>query len=142
MTDVKLELHGGCICGDIRYQVISRTEPRQHVLCHCPDCRKITGTGHSQTVGVPAEDVEWTGSGTPNVYKTTSALGNRVENGFCGRCGAPVFRRFKLQRTDLVAARGDIIAFHAGSLDAACIDQYSPDFKIWLRHRPAWDQYV
>lgn len=44
MPDIHVKLKGGCICGEVRYEVDAVTETRQHVLCHCADCRRVTGT--------------------------------------------------------------------------------------------------
>ncbi|ATZ46770.1 hypothetical protein BCIN_02g01330 [Botrytis cinerea B05.10] len=42
---------GGCFCDAIR---ISYTgEPGAHLLCHCTDCRKITGATYSNNIVLP-----------------------------------------------------------------------------------------
>ena len=141
MPDIKISLSGGCLCGRIRYSVDTSTETRQLVLCHCNDCQKATGTGHSQTLGIPEEDIIWEGQENLRTYTLMATSGNPVENCFCGNCGAPVGRRYEQQRPDIFAGRGRVVALHAGSLDQDCIDQYKPDFKIFLGARPGWDNY-
>ena len=142
MPDIRVKLKGGCICGEVRYEVDAVTECRQNVLCHCADCRRVTGTGHSQTVGVPEESVSLTGTANLRTYTLTANSGNAVDSCFCGLCGAPLFRRYKELRMDIVAARGNIIALHAGSLDLDCIDTYRPDMKLALNVKPDWDNHI
>lgn len=36
-----MELHGGCQCGAVRYEVSGA--PQHVALCHCEDCRKSAG---------------------------------------------------------------------------------------------------
>ena len=139
MSDMHFKLSGGCICGAVRYKVDAATQTRQLSTCHCHNCRRVTGTGHSQSIGFLAEDVHITGE--PRSYTLTADSGNPVETCFCGTCGAPVFRRFQ-NRYDLVAEGENIVALHAGSLDTDCINSYRPDFKIGLNARPDWDNYV
>ena len=142
MPDIHVRLKGGCICGEVRYEVDAVTEARQHVLCHCADCRRVTGTGHSQTVGVPEELVSLTGAESLRSYTLKADSGNAVDSCFCSRCGAPLFRRYREPRMDIVAARGKILALHAGSLDEDCIDAYRPDMKLGLDVKPDWDNYI
>jgi len=33
---------GGCLCGKVRYTV--RGEPYKSGLCHCTECRQVTGS--------------------------------------------------------------------------------------------------
>lgn len=142
MPEIQLKLKGGCICGEVRYEVDTATECRQLVLCHCRNCRRTTGTGHSQTVGVPEEAVTLQGEDYLQSYEKKADSGNTVVSCFCRQCGAPVFMRYPQQRMDIVAARGNIIALHAGSLDADCIDVYRPDMKLALNVKPYWDNYI
>lgn len=135
-----LKLTGGCLCGAVRYQVECVPEPRLSLSCHCSDCQKITGTGHSQTLGVPADAVQWFGADKAKSYTLLSKMGNKVETTFCGCCGTPIGKKYAA-RPDLFAQQENIVAFHAGSLDSDCIDAYNPDFRTWLQTKPDWDNY-
>jgi len=111
------------------------------VLCHCSDCKKSTGTGHSQTLGVPRQDVQWTGFEHLRSHDLTSATGNRVTACFCGVCGAPICKTYEQPRIDTFTVSGDIVAFHAGSIDPECSHVYQPDFRIRLNAKARWDNY-
>ena len=142
MPTTTLNISGGCRCGDIRYAAEAETESRQLVLCHCEHCQKPSGTGHTHTLGVPADALRWTGRGNTRSYAMQSATGTTVENHFCGKCGSPVAKRFRERRMDIFAQSADIWAIHAGSLDASSIESYEPDFKIFLHQKMPWDKHV
>ncbi len=46
-------IQGGCLCGGIRFQVTNVVGPLE--LCHCPRCRKTTGSAFAATVVVAVD---------------------------------------------------------------------------------------
>ena len=46
-------IQGGCLCGGIRFQVTNVVGPLE--LCHCPRCRKTTGSAFAATVDLPQQ---------------------------------------------------------------------------------------
>jgi hypothetical protein len=80
---------GGCLCGAVRFT--STAEPMFVGHCHCVDCRKSSGTGHSTHLLVPESDFSVTGSVT--FYDHPADSGNVVSRGFCGTCGSPIYSR-------------------------------------------------
>merc|ERR1712032_1072585 len=53
---------GGCMCGNVRYTV--EGDPVMKALCHCVDCRKITGSTYSTNSIYPEGGFKVT-QGTP-----------------------------------------------------------------------------
>ncbi|ATZ46769.1 hypothetical protein BCIN_02g01330 [Botrytis cinerea B05.10] len=80
---------GGCFCDAIR---ISYTgEPGAHLLCHCTDCRKITGATYSNNIVLPEGQFKLE-SGIPKSISKKADSGNQVTSHFCGDCGTTLYR--------------------------------------------------
>ncbi|KAF7880423.1 uncharacterized protein EAF02_007269 [Botrytis sinoallii] len=80
---------GGCFCYAIR---ISYTgEPGAHLLCHCTDCRKITGATYSNNIVLPEGQFKLE-SGNPKTISKKADSGNQVTSHFCGDCGTTLYR--------------------------------------------------
>lgn len=98
-------LSGGCLCGQVRYQI---TGPRRNIVnCHCQNCRRTHGHFSAYTsvdkkdlVIIIEKSLRWYHDRSPDTYR-----------GFCGECGASLF-------WDARDAR-DKIAISAGTLDAS-----------------------
>lgn len=86
---------GGCICGNVRYTVEGepvmkvghpmpghwhRLTPKQ-ALCHCTDCRKITGSTYSTNAVYPGSAFKVT-QGTPKEHGKKSDTGTTVVSHF------------------------------------------------------------
>ena len=80
---------GGCLCGAVRFS--STAEPMFVGHCHCVDCRKSSGTGHSTHILVP--ELEFSVTGPVTFYDHPADSGNIVSRGFCGTCGSPIYSR-------------------------------------------------
>ncbi|EPE36225.1 Mss4-like protein [Glarea lozoyensis ATCC 20868] len=80
---------GGCFCDKIR---ISYTgEPGTHVLCHCLDCRKISGSSYGNNIVVPENNFKLL-QGKPKTISKTADGGNEITSHFCGDCGTTLMR--------------------------------------------------
>ncbi len=77
------ELTGKCHCGAIRYTITAN--PINHVLCHCSDCRRHSGTHMVGWAMLPLANLDV--QGTPKVY-ASSEHGRRH---FCSACGTGLF---------------------------------------------------
>ena len=60
-------------------------------LCHCPDCKKISGGNYSNNFVVPSEAFKVT-SGTPKTISKTADSGKSITSNFCSECGTTLFR--------------------------------------------------
>ena len=83
MTDSPARASGQCHCGAIRYSMPTAVE--HHALCHCQDCRRLSGAPMVGWALVNRSDVEMTG--TPKIY-ASSEHGRRH---FCPDCGSGLF---------------------------------------------------
>jgi len=100
-TETKQSHTGGCLCGAIRYRADGPLRPV--VLCHCTQCRRMTGHFMAATAAkragfsIEAPDaVAW--------YEASDT----ARRGFCPRCGSTLFWD---------AAGKDYISIAAGTLD-------------------------
>jgi hypothetical protein len=82
---------GGCLCGDIRFEVSG--EPVGTGFCHCSICicKKAIGTPVNAWVAFFDSDVRFLDS-NPQQYKSSDI----ADRGFCPKCGASLsYRLFK-----------------------------------------------
>ncbi|MFT5658776.1 MAG: hypothetical protein ACI9KN_002057 [Gammaproteobacteria bacterium] len=97
-------LSGGCLCGQLRYQI---SGPRRSVInCHCENCRRThghiaayTSVDKKDLVLQKQESLIWFHDQSPNAYR-----------GFCGSCGSSLFWD--------AADRNNKMAVAAGTLDS------------------------
>ncbi len=73
---------GGCLCGEVRYNVSGAMRPV--IYCHCQQCRRTSGH-HVAATSAPREAIAI--QGEPVWYVSTPG----TRRGFCGRCGANLF---------------------------------------------------
>jgi len=119
-------LQGGCLCGDIRYQI---QPPLLFVSqCCCRDCQKATGTGHTTIIGIHKDQLNL--SGSPKIFTNKGDTGGSVSRHFCGNCGGRIFTSGD--------APGDHIMVQAGSLDNP--SDISPQSVIYVKDKPSWDK--
>jgi hypothetical protein len=93
---------GGCLCGDVSYEVDGPL--RDISYCHCIQCRKTSG----HYVAATAADLD-----TLNITRdeglTWYRSSDSAERGFCRRCGSSVF---------WAPSHGRYMAIMAGTLDS------------------------
>ncbi|KAJ5295360.1 hypothetical protein PENANT_c001G06111 [Penicillium antarcticum] len=121
---------GGCSCGKIR--ITYSGQPIATGLCHCLDCRKLTGGPFSYNFIIKAADLKVTGS--PKELAKTSDSGNDIKNYFCPDCGTPLFGR----KTNGGQA-DDVTVLRAGIFDdIGILDERKPDVEIYTISRLKW----
>lgn len=104
---------GGCLCGAVRYEL--RGEPFKSGLCHCADCRKITGSSFLAFA-------DW----RPGQFSQTGPYATYQGRSFCPHCGSRVF-----------SLGDDQVEIYLGSLDDAPGD-IVPEFEGWCIRRENW----
>ncbi|MFL6673646.1 MAG: GFA family protein [Massilia sp.] len=75
-----MRAEGGCYCGAVRYQVDGETIHR--TLCHCDDCRRISGAPVLAWFSVEPGALRFS-RGVPVRFRSSE----HVTRGFCGICG-------------------------------------------------------
>jgi hypothetical protein len=116
---------GGCLCGAIRYEIAG--DPIFGGHCHCRDCQRTTGAGHSSLMAFPQPAVKLTGS--PKYYSTKADSGSAVSRGFCTNCGSPVVSN--------TSGMPGMIIITAGSLDDP--GQFHPTLVVYAKRANPWD---
>jgi hypothetical protein len=81
MTEI--EATGGCLCGDVRFQITAK--PLATYSCHCTMCQKNGGGPFMAGATVPIEAFTYI-KGKPLRYQSSPELVRL----FCGACGSPV----------------------------------------------------
>lgn len=122
---MKPPITGRCMCGTISYQCTAN--PKFTLLCHCTQCQKITGTGHSAQFAMDAETTEVTGDVC--TFELTSNAGNLVTSAFCGNCGNPIYKTTSMMP--------DTFVFHVGTLDEP--GAFAAQFANHSKSAHPWD---
>ncbi|KAF1977297.1 DUF636 domain protein [Bimuria novae-zelandiae CBS 107.79] len=119
---------GGCMCGNVRYSV--EGEPVGKALCHCADCRKISGSTYSTNAIFPGNQFKLT-QGTPKQHAKTANSGNQITSYFCGDCGSTMWR-------ETSASEGTKI-LKVGTLDdASAMADAKPVTELFSSSRAPW----
>ena len=107
------EREGGCLCGAVRFKV--RGEPVRTGVCHCLDCRRVTGSAFNYFAVWPL-----------SVYEATGELSTFAGRSFCSVCGSRV------------VSLGDFEAeIYLGTLDDPLGD-IVPGYELWTPRREQW----
>lgn len=115
MNDAE-SLHGGCLCGAVRYD--ARAPVREGYYCHCRMCQLAFGNTRAAFLNLPKAAVTWHGE---PAYYASSKIARR---GFCGRCGTPLsFEFLESERMDL----------SVGSLDEPALVAPTSHFAVESR---------
>ncbi|KAF2706152.1 hypothetical protein K504DRAFT_483915 [Pleomassaria siparia CBS 279.74] len=120
---------GGCICGNVRYEVSG--EPAMKALCHCGDCRKISGSSHS-TNGVYPEAAFKLVQGTPKTHTKKADSGNDFVSFFCPDCGTTLWRESKTFEGLKVVKVGSLDDFEAFKSLTPAAELYASQRAPWL----------
>jgi len=117
---------GGCACGRIRYECSAA--PVAMLNCHCRDCQRAGGSGHSPSAIVSREAFRLTGA-EPSWYERAADSGNTARRAFCGECGSPLIASS--------SARPEYLAIRAASLDDP--SWFRPTADVWVDSAQPWD---
>ena len=112
---------GGCLCGQVRYQVDAA--PLNTEYCHCSMCRRASGAPVLGFASFPASALVWL-AGAPREYVSSPG----AWRGFCPNCGGAL-----TFRSTEGPAR---IAITLGSLDDPA--SLPPRQHIFEADRIAW----
>ena len=117
-------LTGGCLCGQIRYELTA--DPLMCVTCHCKNCQRQAGSALSIIIGVPDGSVEV--EGVPKTYDDKGDSGATVQRQFCENCGSPVFTK--------VENPPGVMFIKAGTLDDT--SSLNPSFHCYTKSKQNW----
>ena len=114
-------LHGGCLCGQYRYELTGAISGE--TLCHCTSCRRAAGAPAVAWLSVPRSAFRAL-SGSLTYHRSSP----QVTRGFCAVCGSSL--------TYEHAARAHELDVTTASLDdpEAC----PPRDHTWCEDRLSW----
>jgi len=124
-------LHGGCMCGAVRYQ--TNGGPERITVCHCLWCQQRTGTAFGTELVFMQENVVFTGE-SASYRHVSDDSGRWLEVHFCSQCGSNLGLTLEL--------RPDIRSIPAGTLaDADWIDQAPATIRhVYTRSQRHWGE--
>ncbi|RYH12763.1 MAG: GFA family protein [Alphaproteobacteria bacterium] len=108
---------GGCLCGAVRFTVSG--EPYKSGLCHCSDCRHVTGSAFLAYA-------DW----RPDQFETTGQVATYGGRSFCPVCGSRLFSRDDHQ-----------VEIYLGALDDAP-NGIAPANEGWTIRREHWQPAI
>ena len=117
---------GQCHCGAVTYK--AEGAPVVVAQCHCEECRRLSGTGH--TVGAMFLSANVMMTGKVNTYEYEAATGSTVSKATCAICASPVYGR----NTRLP----DHLTLTLGSMEEA--EGLDVQVVIFERDKPHWDR--
>ena len=121
-----MKAQGSCHCGAIRYEAEVAADSVS--ICHCSDCQVLTGTAFRVSVPAVPGTLRWL-SGAPRVYIKTAESGRPREQGFCERCGTPLYATSPGPEPRLYNLRVGPLAQR---------EQLIPMREIWCRSELSW----
>jgi hypothetical protein len=116
---------GSCSCGDVTLTI--RDKPKMMLQCHCLDCQKGSGTGHSSHAYFDKDDVLV--SGETSSHTVTADSGSDMTRYFCPSCGSRVF--------GTNSAKPNLISIDVGLLDDH--SWFKPGAVLYASRRHDWD---
>ncbi|KAI1205529.1 Mss4-like protein [Annulohypoxylon truncatum] len=119
---------GSCFCGKVRISV--EGEPIAKVVCHCLDCRKITGSVFSTNLITPTSGFKVL-SGEPKTISKVGDSGNEVTSHFCGDCGSTLWRDGPSFGENKVVKVGVLDDYEA-------LNEAKPAGELFVNHRVSW----
>lgn len=110
-------------------EIKPNSDPSYQGLCHCDDCKKISGGAYSVNVVVPDKDFE--ASGPMKKISKTADSKNEIHSYFCSECGTTLYR-------DGPSFPG-LKIIKAGVLDKNGINEIAkPDSELFAPLRATW----
>jgi hypothetical protein len=95
--------------------------------CHCVDCQRLSGAGHTTGAMFPADKILIRGD--VSEFRLESEAGSVVTRTFCPKCGSPLFGR----NTRMAG----FMTVTAGTLDDP--NSLEPQVVVFARTRRDWD---
>lgn len=115
-------LQGGCLCGDVRYEI--QSNQLSVCRCHCVSCRKATGAAGVVWAIVAKADYRLLGA-APREYMSSTG----VTRSFCPRCGSSL--------TYATTDQPNTIDVTVATLDHP--ELLAPTAECWLADALPWE---
>ena len=118
-------ISGSCICGEVKYKIDGKPIVVAH--CHCLECQKRSGAGH--TTGVMIHEKNFTINGNLSEFSRESEVGKETTHYFCSNCGSPLFGK----NTKMTG----FVTVSAGTLEDP--NSIEPQVVVFAKYRNHWD---
>ncbi|MEZ5450557.1 MAG: GFA family protein [Thiolinea sp.] len=116
-------IQGSCLCGKVQFRIVN--DFQQFHLCHCQQCRKITGSAHASNLFTTPDKLEWTAG--EELLKTFDHPDNNFRKVFCSECGSGL---------PYQSRRIPMLIVPAGSLDGT--PNLEPMDHVFWHERSDW----
>lgn len=114
---------GSCCCGDVAFTLEDNFS--DFYLCHCEQCRKLTGSAHASNLFTTPDNINWvSGIGKIKRYDHPQRVFTQA---FCENCGSGV---------PFVTQDGKSLLVPAGSLNEESIKKL--DAEIFCSEQTQW----
>ena len=117
-------LTGGCICGQVKYQITEK--PLFTQACHCNDCKFLTGSSYVVNSSVLENTLIVEGEVSSTELKAGS--GASCKTYFCNKCGAYVYADY-----DSAVKR---LTLRTKTLDNP--EKFPPQVHIFTKDKDPW----
>lgn len=114
--------HGSCLCGQVKFEIDG--DFAHFFLCHCPYCRKDTGSAHAANLFCDQNQLTWLAG--QELITTYQLSGTRHRKSFCRQCGSA-----------LPCRAGSQVMVPAGALDAS--PGIRPTAHLYTASKAPWD---
>lgn len=118
-------VEGGCQCGAVRYRL--KAAPMGIYSCYCKDCQRFSGTTHTLSMVVHADDVELIAGELVGFDKAADS-GRVVRMLGCRQCGTKVWNE--------PLSYPHLLIMKPGTLDD--MSWARPVGSIWADRRQPW----
>ena len=118
---------GGCLCGEIRYQVSAKA--MGSMLCHCRMCQRYSGAPMLEGTTFPADAFKVT-KGALKVYQSSDI----ARRSFCGTCGSPILYQ------GCIGYWTEWVVVTAGSFDTP--EKFPPTYHLGVESQLPWVKLV
>jgi len=102
-----MKIDGGCHRGYIKYE--GEADPEKTTICHCMDCQHLSGSAFRTVVRVAGDTFKII-AGEPTIYVKIAESGARRVQGFCPRCGTPIYSTAEGDEPKLYSIRVGTVA--------------------------------
>ena len=117
-------LKGGCMCGQVKYQIIDK--PLFTQACHCKDCKILTGSSYVVNSSVLENTLIVEGEVSSTELKAGS--GAPCKTYFCVKCGTYVYADY-----DSAVKR---FTLRTKTLDNS--HKFPPQVHIFIKNKDPW----
>ena len=121
---VDKKLTGGCICGQVKYQITEK--PLFTQACHCKDCKVLTGSSYVVNSSILENTLIVEGEVSSAELKAGS--GASCKTYFCAKCGTYVYADY-----DSAVKR---LTVRTKTLDSP--DKFPPQVHIFTKDKDPW----